>query len=136
MRKTQTIMNKPVYLGLSALDMSETVTYEFWWDHVKPKYNENARLCYMDTDSFIIHVKTHDIYKNIAEDVKTIFDTSNFEKGRPLSKDKEKIVIGPMKDELGDQIMKEFLGLRAKTNSYLKDSSDKDKKAKDTKKAS
>ena len=136
MRKTQTLMNKPVYLGLSALDMSETVTYEFWWDHVKPKYNENARLCYMDTDSFIIHVKTHDIYKNIAEDVKTIFDTSNFEKGRPLSKDKEKIVIGPMKDELGDQIMKEFLGLRAKTNSYLKDSSDKDKKAKDTKKAS
>ena len=129
-------MNKPVYLGLSALDLSETVTYEFWCDHVKPKYNENARLCYMDTDSFIIHVKTHDIYKNIAEDVKTIFDTSNFEKDRPLSKDKEKIVIGPMKDELGEQIMKEFVGLRAKTSSYLKDSSDKDKKAKDTKKAS
>ena len=136
MRKTQTLMNKPVYLGLSALDLSETVTYEFWHDHVKPKYNENARLCYMDTDSFIIHVKTHDIYKNIAEDVKTIFDTSNFEKGRPLSKGKEKIVIGPMKDELGEQIMKEFVGLRAKTYSYLKDSSDKDKKAKDTRKAS
>ena len=110
MRKTQTLMNKPVYLGLSALDMSETVTYEFWWDHVKPKYNENARLFCMDTDSFIIHVKTHDIYKNIAEDVKTILDTSNFEKDRPLSKDKEKIVIGPTKDELGDQIMKEFVG--------------------------
>ena len=136
MRKTQTLMNKPVYLGLSALDLSETVTYEFWYDHVKPKYNENARLCYMDTDSFIIHVKTHDIYKNIAEDVKTIFDTSNFEKGRPLSKGKEKIVIGPMKDELGEQIMKEFVGLRAKTYSYLKDSSDKDKKAKDTRKVS
>ena len=136
MRKTQTLMNKPAYLGLSALDLSETVTYEFWYDHVKPKYNENARLCYMDTDSFIIHVKTHDIYKNIAEDVKTIFDTSNFEKGRPLSKGKEKIVIGSMKDELGEQIMKEFVGLRAKTYSYLKDSTDKDKKAKDTRKAS
>ena len=136
MRKTQTLMNKPVYLGLSALDLSETVTYEFWYDHVKPKYNEYARLCYMDTDSFIIHAKTHDIYKNIAEDVKTIFGTSNFEKGRPLSKGKEKIVIGPMKDELGEQIMKEFVGLRGKTYSYLKDSSDKDKKAKDTRKAS
>ena len=53
--------------------------YEYWYDYVKPKYGENAKLCYMDTDSFIVHVKTDDIYKDIAEDVETRFDTSNFE---------------------------------------------------------
>ena len=79
MRKTQILMNKPVYLGLSILDLSKTVMYEFWYDYVKPKYGENAKLCYMDTDSFIVHVKTDDIYKDIAEDVETRFDTSNYE---------------------------------------------------------
>ena len=72
-------MNKPVYLGLSILDLSITVMYEFWYDYVKPKYGEKAKLCYMDTDSFIVHVKTDDIYKDIAEDVQTKFDTSNYE---------------------------------------------------------
>ena len=50
-------MNKPVYLGLSILDLSKTVIYEFWYDYVKPKYGENAKRCYMNTDSFIVHVK-------------------------------------------------------------------------------
>ena len=71
-------MNKPVYLGLSILDLNKTAMYKSWYDYVKPKYCENAKLCYMDTDSFIVHVKTDDIYKNIAEDVETRFDTSNF----------------------------------------------------------
>ena len=76
MGKTQILMNKPVYLGLSILDLSKTVMNEFWYDYVKPKYGENAKLCYMDTHSFIAHVKTNDIYKDIAEDVETRFDTS------------------------------------------------------------
>ena len=75
MRKTQILMNKPVYLGLSILDLNKTVMYEFWYDYVKPKYGENAKLCYMDTDSFIVHVKADDTYKDIAEDVETRFDT-------------------------------------------------------------
>ena len=53
MRKTQILMNNPVYLGLSILDLSKTVMYEFWYDYVKPKYGENAKHCYMDTDSFL-----------------------------------------------------------------------------------
>ena len=77
MRKTQIIMNNQVYLGSSILDLSKTVMYEFWYDYVKPKYGENAKLCFMDTDSFIVHVKTDDIYKDIAEDAETRFDTSN-----------------------------------------------------------
>ena len=86
MRKTQILMNKPVYLGLLILDLSKTVMYEFWYDYVKPKYGENAKLCYMDTDSFIVHVKTDDIYKDIAEDVETRFDASNFGLDRSLPK--------------------------------------------------
>ena len=72
MRKTQILMNKPVYLGLSILDLSKTVIYEFWYDYVKPKYGENAKLCYTDTCSFIVHVKTDDIYKDFPEDVRQI----------------------------------------------------------------
>ena len=104
MSKTQILMNKPVYLGLSILDLSKTVLYEFWYDYLKPKYGENAKLCYMDTDSFIVHVRS-DIYKDIAEDVEKIFDTSNFEIDRAVPKKKKK-VIGLIKDELGGQIMK------------------------------
>ena len=62
-------MNKPVYLGLSKLDLSKTVMYEFQYDYVKPKYSEKAKICYVDRDSFIVHVKTQDVYKDIAEDV-------------------------------------------------------------------
>ena len=83
-------MNKPVYLGLPILDLSKTVMYEFWYDYLKPKYGDNAKLCYMDTDSFIVHVKTDDIYNDIAEDVEKRFDTSNFEIDRPLPKGKKK----------------------------------------------
>ena len=94
MRKTQILMNRPVYLGLLILDLSKTLMYEFWYDYVKPKYG------FMDTDSFIVHVKTDGIYKDIPEDVETTFDTSNFELERPLPKEKNKKVIGLMKDEL------------------------------------
>ena len=62
-------MNKFVYLVLLILDESKTIIDIFWYDYVKPKYGENAKLCYMDTDSFIVHVKLDYIYKNIAEDV-------------------------------------------------------------------
>ena len=133
MRKTQVLMNKLVYLGLSILDLSKTVVYEFWYDYVKPKYSENAKFCYMDTDSFIFYVKTDDIYKDIAENVETRFDTWNFEIDRPLPKGKNKNLTEVMKDELGGQVMKEFVRLRTKTYSYLKDNNDEDKKAKGTK---
>ena len=88
----------------------------------------------MDTDSFIVYIKTDDIYKGIAEDVETKFDTSNYELDKPLPKIKNKKVIGLMKDELGEKIMKEFVVLRAKTYSYLIDDGSEDKKARGTKK--
>ena len=103
---------------------------EFWYDYVKPKYGRNVKLCYMDTVSFIVHVKTDDIYKDIAKTVETRFDTSNFEIDRPLPKGKNKKVTGRMKNELVEQIMKEFAGLRTKAYSYLKENNDEDKKQK------
>ena len=61
-------MNKPVYLGVSILDLSKTAMQEFWYDYVKPKYDENAKSCYMDTESFIVHVKADGNYEDNAED--------------------------------------------------------------------
>ena len=64
-----TEMNKPVSLGFSILELSKILMYEFWYDYVKPKYGEKAKLCYMDTENFIVYLKTDSIYKDIAEDV-------------------------------------------------------------------
>ena len=103
-------MNKPIYLGLSILEISKTLMYEFWYDYMKPKYNSNIKLCYMDTDSFIMNIiKTNDFYKDIASDVENSFDTSNYEANRPLPTGKNKKVIGLMKDELGGKIIMEFV---------------------------
>ena len=88
--------------------------YEFWYDYIKPKYQNNAKLCYMDTDSFMINIKTEDFYEDIANNIEKRFDTSNYEDNRPLSTGKNKKVIGLMKDELGGKIMTEFAAL-AKT---------------------
>ena len=134
MNKTKVKMNKPIYLGLSILDISKILMYEFWYDYMKPKYNDNVKLCYMDTDSFIMNIKTNDFYKDIANDIKKRFDTSNYEVNRPLPTGKNKKVIGLMKDELGGKIITDFVTLRPKTYSYLTDDSKKDKKTKRTKK--
>ena len=83
-------MNKLVYLGLSILDVGKTVMYEFWCDYLKPKYGEYVKLGHMDTDSFIVYVKTDDTYKHIAEDAETRFDISNFEIDRVSPKEKNK----------------------------------------------
>ena len=114
-------MKKPVYLGLSVSEISKTLMYEFWYDYIKPKYQYNAKLCYMDAESFIIHIRTEDVYEYIADDVEKKFSTSNYEISRPLPTGKNKKVIGLMKDELIGKIMKKFVGLRSKTYSYKLD---------------
>ena len=69
MKKTKVKMNKLIYLGLSILEISKTLMYEFWYDYMEPKYNDNVKLCYMDADSFVMHIKTNDFYKDISDDV-------------------------------------------------------------------
>ena len=119
---------------MSISDLSKTLMYEFWYDFIK-------ELCYMDTDIFIIHIKTEDFYEDIANDVEKWFDTSNYDEcnsvennKRPLPIGKNKKVIGLFKDELGGKIMKEFLALRAKTWAYLMDHDTEHRKGKGTKK--
>ena len=89
-KKSEILINKPVYLGLSILELSKILMYEFWYNYVKPKYGEKTKLFYMDTDSFTEYIKTDDIYKGIAEDAETRFDTSNYELDKPLPKGKNK----------------------------------------------
>ena len=134
MNKTKVKMNKPIYLGLSILGSSKLLMYEFWYDYMKPKYGNNVKLSYMDTNSFIMNIKTEDFYKDIANDVEKRFDTSNYEVKRHLPTGKNKKVIGLMKDELGGKIVTEFVTLRPKIYSYLTDDCKEDKKAKGTKK--
>ena len=103
MKKINVKMNKPVNLGFSILEISKTLMYEFWYDYIKPNYQDNAELCYMDTDSFVIHIKTEDFYKDIDNDVKKWFDTS-YNSGddiRPLPRGMNEKLISLFKDELG-----------------------------------
>ena len=134
MKKIKVKMNKPIYLGMSILDINKTLMYEFWYDYIKPKYQYKAKLCYTDPDSFVIHIKTEDFYEDIANDVEKWFDTLNYDNNRPLPIYMNKKVIGLFKDELGGKIMKEFVGLRAKTYAYLMDDDTEHKKAKGIKK--
>ena len=116
-------MNKPVYLGMSILDISKKLLYKLWYDQIKPKYEDRAKLYYMDTDSFIIHIITEDFFEDIASDIKIWFDTNNYDEN-----DKRLLLIGInkrvycfFKDELGGKVIKELVALRAKTYAYLMD---------------
>ena len=125
MGKVRVVRNKPVYLGQAILDLSKTMMYEFHYDYMKRKYDDDElKLCYMDTDSLIYSIKTEDFYKDIADDVEARFDTSGYVLDRPLPVGKNKKVIGCMKNELGAEIMKEFVSLRPKMYNYRVGSSE------------
>ena len=111
--------------NLLAIEMKKMIKK---YDYIKPKCQDNAKLCYMDTDSFIINIKTKDFHEDITDDVRKRFDPSNYKVNRPLPTGKNKKVIGLMKDELGGKIMTEFAALRPKTYSYLMNDGNSDKK--------
>ena len=120
MGKVRVVMYKPANLDKAMLDLRKTIMCEFHYDYMIAKYGDRLKLCYMDTDSLIYSIKTEDFYKDIADDVGTRFDTSGYlnDGSRPLPVGKNKKVIGLMKDELGGEIMKEFISLRPKRYSY------------------
>ena len=122
-------------LGMSILDISKMLMYKFWYDYFKPKYGDKVKLCYTDTDNFIIHTITEDFFEDISNDVDEWYDTSNYDENdkRPLPIGKNKKVIGLFKDELGRRIMKEFCALRAKAYSYLMGDNSEVKKSKEAK---
>ena len=128
MKKIKIKMIKPVYLAMSILDISKTLMYEFWYDYIKPKYGDRAKLCYKDTDSFVIHIITEDFFEDISNDVERWFDTSKYDENdkRLLPMGQNKKVPSLFKDELGGKVIVEVVALRAKTYAYLIDGYDDD----------
>ena len=96
MKKTRVKMTKPLYLGMSILDISKILMYEFWYNYIIPKYGDKAKLCYTDIDSFIINIKTEDFFEDISNDVEKWFDTSNYDENddRPFPIGKNKRIPG------------------------------------------
>ena len=137
MKKTSLTMNKPVYLGMSILDISKTLMFDFHYKYIKPKYNKQAKLLFTDTDSFLYELQTEDFYKDIAGDVRDRFDTSDYKKGHPsgIPTGINKKVLGMFKDEAAGKTIKEFVGLRAKLYSYKMDEGEENKRCKGIKKA-
>ena len=114
-------------------DISKILMYEFCYGYLKPKYGNEIKLRYTDSDSFIFFIKTEDFYEDTAYDVQKRFDTSNYGVDRPLPTKKNKKVIGLMKDELGGRIIAEFIALGPKTYAYQRDDNEEVKIAKGTK---
>ena len=115
MKKTRVKMTKPLHLGMPILDVSKILMYEFWYDYIKPKYGGRTKLCYTNSESFIIYVKTEDFLEDISNDIERWFDTSNYNDERPLPIGKNKKVSGLFEDELGGKIITEVVALRSKT---------------------
>ena len=130
-KKTRVKVTKTLYLGMSILNISKILMYEFWYDYINPRYGDKKKLCYTDTDSFINYIKTEDFFEDISNGVERWFDISNYDKKdkEPLPIDKIKRVLGLFKDELGGKVITEFVPLRSKAFSYLDDDGKRHKKS-------
>ena len=106
-------LNKPIYAGFSILELSKYHMYDFHYNVMKPRYNENIELMMTDTDSLVYCINTEDFYKDMY-DMKHYFDMSEYSKSNPIYDDINKKVIGKFKDETGDKVIKEFVGVRSK----------------------
>ena len=136
MKKTSLTMNKPVYLGMSILDLSKTIMYEFHYEYIKPKYGDKAKLLFTDTDSLMYEIETEDFYKDISEDVEKKFDTSDYPDNHTsgISTGVNKKVLGVFKDEVAGKCIREFVGLRAKLYSFKMFEGEESKRCKGIKK--
>ena len=136
MKKTSLTMDKPVYLGMCILDLSETLMFDFHYSYIKKKYGDKAKLLFTDTDSLMYEIQTEDFYKDINGDVKDRFDTSDYPPNHPsgIPTGCNKKVLGMFKDEAGGKIIDEFAGLRAKLYSYKMLEGEESKKCEGVKK--
>ena len=137
-KKTELKFDKPIYLGMSILDISKTLMYDFlFYNYIKRKYEDKAKLLFTDTDSLMYEIHTEDFYKDISADVKDRFDTSNYPPNHPsgIPSGFNKKVLGTFKDEAGGKVIDEFVGLRAKLYSYKMLEGEESKKCKGVKKS-
>ena len=116
--KTQLTLNKPIYVGMSILDLSKHLMFDWYYNVLKERYNENCTMCYTDTDSYILEIKDNDIYKTMGE-MADHFDTSDFPRDHPLYSELNKKVLGKFKDELNSIPIAEYIGLRPKMYTIL-----------------
>ena len=131
--KTNPMLNKPIYVGFSVLDLSKKLMYKWYYNNLKKRYRENCTLLYTDTDSLLVDIKTHNIYKDMAES-KDKYDFSDYPKDHPLYGELNKKILGKMKDECAGIPIAEYVGLRPKLYSILRSDEQLIKKAKGIKK--
>jgi hypothetical protein len=137
MRRTSVKLRKPIYLGMSILDISKTLMYDLHYNYIKPMYGNDAELLFTDTDSLCYEITTGDFLKDISEDVHERFDTSNVDKDNPsgIPTGINRKVIGMMKSETGEKQIEQFVGLRAKLYAYkMAEDGKEEKKCKGVKK--
>ena len=119
MRKRRLVLNKPVYTGITILENSKILMYDFYYNHLKARYGPRCDLIYTDTDSLLLDIQTEDVYKDMKEHF-WMYDTRNYPKDHPLYDVRNKKVLGKMKDECGGEPIKEVVALRPKMYSIKK----------------
>ena len=127
--KVKLTFNKPAYIGMSVLELSKVLMYEFHYYYIKHKYGSNSRLLFTGTNSLMYEIKTKDVCEGFSND-KEMFDFSNYLTKSKYYNSSNKLVVGKMKDETADVAIEEFVGLKSKMFSYLVDDSSEHKKAK------
>ena len=132
--KENLVLNKPAYVGMCILDLSKTLMYDFHYNYIKKRYNNRATLLFTDTDSLMYEIQTEDVYKDFIED-KEMFDNSDYQKNSQFYFAENKKVIAKMKDEAVGVPITEFVGLRSKMYSYIKEDGKGGKTAKGVKKS-
>ena len=118
MHKSRLLLNKPVYTGMTILDKSKILMYDFFYNHLKKQYGEKCELLYTDTDSLLLKIETEDVYKDIKAN-ENFYDTSDYPKEHPLHSTVNKKVLGKMKDECAGTPILEYVGLRSKMYSIM-----------------
>ena len=134
MHKSRLLLNRPVYVGMSVLDLSKHLMYDFYYNELKKQYGEHCQLLYTDTDSLLLEIKTEDVYKDMGANA-DLYDTSDYPKDHPQYSEENKKVVGKMKDECAGRLIAEYVGLRPKMYSILEADGGNIKKAKGVKKS-
>ena len=126
MHKSRLLLNKPVYTGMTILDKSKILMYDFFYNHLKKQYGEKCELLYTDTDSLLLKIETEDVYKDIKEN-ESFYDTSEYPEEHPLFSEVNKKVLGKMKDECKGIPISEYVGLRSKMYSVMTEGKSKNR---------
>ena len=115
MHKSRLVLNRPVYVGMSVLDLSKHLMYDFYYNQLKKQYGEHCQLLYTDTDSLLLEIQTENVYEDMSRSaIAHLYDTSDYPNDHPHYSAANKKVVGKMKDECAGRLIAEYVGLRPK----------------------